>query len=153
MFFFREICLITILAMPACTPKPTDPYLTGKLEEVSKSVDSHYAKLVTNTNGVDCRYSNKINNGFWHKLESDLTLLNARATYWPQNNKFIDEFELFSDALEEAKQKEVIAELEPTRLTNSSLWYCLDSDEASRTWYLVSKSIIPLISASKISAF
>lgn len=153
MFCMRLALYCVACLLTACAPKPTDPFLSAKLEQVSKAIDSHYGSIVTDSEGKECRHSSKSSQTFWASMRSEKKVIDARTTYWPQNNKFKDEIALFFEAVFEAEEKETIAEQEPTVLQDNRLWYCLDADEAGRTWRLVSEGLEPLVSASRIPVF
>lgn len=145
--------LLSFVAVVACTAKPTDSFTTGLLEQVSKNIDGHYSRIIASQSPVSCRLSSSESQEFWSKTEVDLRVLKARVLFWPINETLIDDVEALEEALTAAKDKEVIAQEEPTRLSGGGLWPCLDADEAGRTWSLLSRSVTDLTAASKIATF
>lgn len=154
MIYRKVIALsLSFFALSNCTPKPTDAFLTDKLVGVSKGVDAHYSRIISSTKSSSCIVSSKESQSFWATTMSDLKLLQARTEYWPDNSDLAESVSKLATTFDEAKDKEVIASEDPTRLSNGSLWPCLDADEAARTWRLLDTNLSSLIAASKVQTF
>ncbi len=152
----RYVSIVFFVAcgfLTACAPKPTDAFSTALLEDVSNSIDDHYISLIASPTSASCRFDAPENVAFWKETQANMRVLVARVNYWPENAEMAEEVTLFQEALSAAREKEILALEDPTRLEDNRLWPCLDADEAAKTWNFLSTSLSDLIDVSKIETF